>query len=72
MGLRRHAEEMLATDQMALVTNPRTGRSTAPSRRTGVQTQDTGRVADLSPALMEDLELETDDDVEVVYPWKGD
>jgi N-acetylmuramoyl-L-alanine amidase len=28
----------------------------------------TGRVADLSPALMEALELETDDDVEIIYP----
>ena len=28
----------------------------------------TGRVADLSPALLEALELETDDEVEVIYP----
>ena len=32
----------------------------------------TDRVADLSPALMEDLGLATDDEVEVVYPWMGD
>ena len=32
----------------------------------------TGRAADLSPALMRDLGLETDDDVEVSYPWKED
>jgi len=30
--------------------------------------KDTGRVADLSPALMEALELSTDDEVEVIYP----
>jgi len=30
--------------------------------------EDTGRVADLSPALMDALELNTDDDVEVIYP----
>jgi N-acetylmuramoyl-L-alanine amidase len=30
--------------------------------------QDTGRVADLSPALLEALGLETDDEVEVIYP----
>jgi len=30
--------------------------------------EDTGRVADLSPALMEALGLETDDNVEVIYP----
>jgi hypothetical protein len=30
--------------------------------------EDTGRVADLSPALMEALDLSTDDEVEVIYP----
>jgi len=30
--------------------------------------EDTGRVADLSPALMDALDLETDDDVEIIYP----
>jgi len=30
--------------------------------------QDTGRVADLSPALMEALDLSTDDEVEIIYP----
>jgi N-acetylmuramoyl-L-alanine amidase len=29
---------------------------------------DTGRVADLSPGLMEDLNIETDDEVEVIFP----
>ena len=29
----------------------------------------TGRVADLSPGLMTDLGIETDDEVEVIYPW---
>lgn len=32
--------------------------------------QATGRVADLSPSLMADLGLATDDEVEVVYPWE--
>jgi hypothetical protein len=32
----------------------------------------TGRVADLSPGLMTDLGITTDDEVEVIYPWKGD
>jgi N-acetylmuramoyl-L-alanine amidase len=31
--------------------------------------QNTGRVADLSPSLMQDLGIETDDEVEVIYPW---
>lgn len=30
--------------------------------------EDTGRVADLSPGLMEDLGIQTDDEVEVVFP----
>jgi hypothetical protein len=34
--------------------------------------QDTNRVADLSPGLMADLGIETDDEVEVIYPWTGD
>jgi hypothetical protein len=37
--------------------------------------QDTGRVADLSPALIEALELETDDHVQITYPadpWPKD
>ena len=28
----------------------------------------TGRVADISPGLMEALDIETDDEVEVIYP----
>jgi len=33
--------------------------------------KDTGRVADISPSLMEDLGIETDDEVEVVFPYRG-
>jgi len=33
--------------------------------------EDTGRVADLSPGLLEALGLETDDEVEIVYPAGG-
>jgi hypothetical protein len=28
-----------------------------------------GRVADLSPQLMDDLDLETDDEVEIIFPY---
>ena len=31
---------------------------------------DTGRAADISPGLMAALDLETDDEVEVVYPYR--
>lgn len=34
--------------------------------------EDTGRIADLSPSLMDDLKLTTDDEVEVIYPWNPD
>jgi len=33
--------------------------------------KDTGRVADISPSLMEDLGIVTDDEVEVVFPYRG-
>src|SRR5262245_13088058 len=32
--------------------------------------EDTGRVADLSPGLCEVLGVETDDEVEVIFPWR--
>jgi N-acetylmuramoyl-L-alanine amidase len=33
--------------------------------------ENTGRVADISPGLMEALEIGTDDEVEVIYPYAG-
>lgn len=34
--------------------------------------ESTGRVADISPGLMDDLRITTDDEVEVIYPWRED
>jgi N-acetylmuramoyl-L-alanine amidase len=34
--------------------------------------QDTGRVADISPGLMMDLGIDTDDEVEVIFPYMED
>jgi N-acetylmuramoyl-L-alanine amidase len=34
--------------------------------------ESTGRIADLSPGLMRDLGLDTDDEVEVIFPYKED
>jgi hypothetical protein len=34
--------------------------------------QDTGRVADISPSLMDALGITTDDEVEVIYPYQDD
>ena len=33
--------------------------------------ESTDRIADLSPGLMQDLGIDTDDEVEVIYPWGG-
>ena len=38
----------------------------------GPHEEQTGRAADLSPALAESLEVTTDDVVEVIYPWRAD
>jgi hypothetical protein len=56
--------------QMARVTAKKTGitRLCHPADW-GPHEEDTGRAADLSPALMESLGIGTDDIVEVVYPW---
>ena len=69
------SKKMLAGPDMALVTNVKTGVSAtafpADWGPAGPESDhDTGRVADLSPALMRDLDLETDDVVSVVYPWQ--
>jgi hypothetical protein len=31
---------------------------------------DTGRVADISPGLMEALNIQTDDEIEVIFPYR--
>jgi N-acetylmuramoyl-L-alanine amidase len=38
----------------------------------GPHEEKTGRAADLSPGLMEDLDLTTDDEVEVIFPYRED
>jgi N-acetylmuramoyl-L-alanine amidase len=56
--------------QMAKVTAKKTGITRlAHPADWGPHEEDTGRAADLSPALMESLDISTDDIVEVVYPW---
>jgi hypothetical protein len=54
--------------QLAIVRSKRTGREAFAWPADWGPHEDTGRVADLSPYLMEKLELETDDEVEVIYP----
>jgi hypothetical protein len=58
---------MLA-DGIALVRVPSTGAEMAAFPADWGPHEDTGRIADLSPGLLADLGLETDDEVEVIFP----
>lgn len=69
------SKAMLASGEMALVTATKTGISMkafpADWGPAGPESDhDTGRVADLSPSLMDALGITTDDEVRVVYPWR--
>jgi len=61
-------KDMLAGNQMALVHAPTTGRSFLAHPADWGPHADTGRAADLSPGLLEALEITTDMAVEVTYP----
>ena len=62
----------LAGPEMALVKATRTGRAfTAHPADWGPHTS-TGRVADISPGLMRELGIDTDDEVDVTYPYIGE
>ena len=57
--------------QMALVTAKKTGIARlAHPADWGPHEEQTGRAADLSPGLMESLDIGTDDVVEVIYPYR--
>ena len=58
--------------QMALVTAKRNGKTMQAYPADWGPHEDTGRVADLSPGLMEFLGIATDDDVIVSYPHQGE
>ena len=63
-------KDMLANSgQVALVKALKTGRALTAVPSDWGPHEDTNRVADLSPSLLNDLGLETDDEVEVIYPW---
>ena len=66
-------KKMLAeSGEMALVRAPSSGREMiAYPADWGPHEEKTGRAADLSPWLMQALDISTDDEVEVIYPWKG-
>jgi len=66
-------KEMLArSGERALVRSIATGRSALAFPADWGPNENTGRVADLSPGLCEVLGLETDDEVEVIYPHRED
>jgi hypothetical protein len=56
-------------EAMALVRVPSTGLQMSAFPADWGPNQNTGRVADLSPGLMTQLGIETDDDVEVIFPY---
>lgn len=62
------SKEMLAGDQYALVTARKTKKRTFAWPADWGPHESTGRAADVSPAVMRDLGIETDDDVIVTYP----
>jgi len=66
------SKTMLASDRKALVTAVATGISQTAYPADWGPNEATNRVADLSPALMEDLGIETDDEVIVTYPAPED
>lgn len=63
------SKEMLADPALkALVRSPKTGKRILVWPADWGPHEDTGRVADLSPAALDELGIETDDEVEVIYP----
>ena len=56
-------------EEMALITNPKTGKSVKAYPSDWGPHSDTNRVADVSPGVMEALGLVTDDFVEVLFPF---
>ena len=67
------SKEMLGhSGQMAMVTNVKTGvQRLAHPADWGPHEAETGRAADLSEALARSLNVQTDDLVRVVYPWRS-
>lgn len=62
-------KEMLADPTLrALVRDPLSGKEILAWPADWGPHEDTGRVADLSPAVLEELGLDTDDKVQVIYP----
>jgi len=61
----------LAGKNVARVFNPRTGKGVTAHPADWGPAAETGRCCDLSPGIMQRLGLQTDDEVEVIYPWQA-
>jgi hypothetical protein len=55
-------------DTYALVRAPKTGKWHLAWPADWGPHEDTGRIADISPGLMDALGIETDDEIEIIYP----
>jgi hypothetical protein len=66
------SKDRLAGEEVALVRAPSTGKHFTAHPADWGPHSDTARVADISPGLMAALGIETDDEVEVIYPFRRD
>jgi hypothetical protein len=64
----QHSKDYLAGPVFAIVRNPKNGKRLLATPADWGPHEDTGRVADISKGLMDALGLQTDDEVEVVFP----
>ena len=64
-------KDFLRGDVMALVLAPKTGLMLLAHPADWGPHTDTSRVADISPGLMDALGIETNDEVEVIFPYAG-
>jgi N-acetylmuramoyl-L-alanine amidase len=64
-------KDRLAGGEVALIRNPKNGKHVLAHPADWGPHVDTNRVADVSPKVMAELGLETDDEVEVIYPHQA-
>jgi hypothetical protein len=67
-----HTPQAMLLEEVALVRSPRTGIAMKAFPADWGPHESTDRIADISPGLMADLGLQTDDEVEVVFPHRED
>ena len=67
-----YSKEFLRSDVVAKVYAPSTGRVFLAAPADWGPHVDTGRVADISPGLMEMLGIETDDVIEIIFPYEAE